>query len=57
MSQQQFCRNVSDKVKVYDFIRHITYAYGSRDMSDIPPRYPRFTQNDLAMRNTADVPG
>jgi hypothetical protein len=30
----------------------------SRHISDIPPRRPRFTnQNDLAMRNTADVSG
>jgi hypothetical protein len=30
---------------------------GSRGISDIPPRHPRFTKNLLAMRNTADVIG
>jgi hypothetical protein len=28
---------------------------GSRGISDIPPRQPRFSQNYLAMRNTVDV--
>jgi hypothetical protein len=30
---------------------------GSRGISDIPPRRPRFTKNNLAMMNTADVTG
>jgi hypothetical protein len=55
----------SDFVLYYVMLMHIhTYISltlyprrGSRGISDIPPRRPRFTKKYLAMRNTANVTG
>jgi hypothetical protein len=49
-----------ENVQKYIHTYHSRLLYpqrGSRGISDIPPRHPRFTNIILAMRNTADVTG
>jgi hypothetical protein len=47
-----------DIIIIYTYIPlTLDLRRGTRGVSDIPPRRPRFYQNDLAMRNTEEVTG